>query len=110
MTVPPHLHRMLVDLLVAGRVILGPHVLVHGLAEGFGLRDVRVAVRNGIIIEVYADRSRCLLCARVRFRDGRLRWLHVVCSYAVRNELGLVTAYVPDPTEWDDPPIKRRTI
>lgn len=109
MVVPPQLKAMLVDVLDAGRIAVGGHVLAHGAAQGFVLRDVRAAVRDGVIIEVYTDRRRCLICARVRFhRDGRIRWLHVVCDYSVRNILGLTTAYVPDPAEWGEPPITRR--
>ena len=48
------------------------------------------------------------LAARVRVATGRLLWLHVVCDYNDREKVGLTTAYVPDPAEWDDPPIRRR--
>jgi hypothetical protein len=108
MTVPPRLHTMLIDLLRAGRYTTGGHVLAHGFAEGFVVADVRAAIRDGVIIEDYADRWRCLLVARVKcVPDGRYRWLHVVCDYGTRNELGIVTAYVPDSAEWGNPPVRR---
>lgn len=108
MTVPPQLKAMLVDLLAENRYETGGHVFTHAHAEGFALRDVRAAIRDGVIIEDYADRRRCLFVARVICTtDARERWLHVVCDYSVRNVLGIVTAYVPDPAEWGNPPIKR---
>ena len=100
MTVPPQLHTMLVDLLRAGRYTTGGHVFAHADVQGFALADVRAAIRDGVIIENYSDRRRCLIVARVHcVTDRRLRWLHVVCDYDTRNLLGIVTAYVPDPAE-----------
>jgi hypothetical protein len=107
-TIPPALKAMLVDLLDAGRYETGGHVVAHAFAEGFVMADVRAAIRDGIIIEDYPDRRRCLIVARVYcVTDGRLRWLHVVCDYGRRNVLGIVTAYVPDSDEWGNPPVRR---
>lgn len=76
--------------------------------EGFGIRAVLTAVRDGVIIEWMTERRRFLACARVRDVDGRAMWLHVVCDYTRPTDAGLVTAYVLDRGEWEDPPIRRR--
>lgn len=110
MSVPPHLHAMIRERLNSGRYVTESHVFAHGAVEGFVLADVRAAIRSGIIIEVYRDRSRCLIVARVRTRSGRERWLHVVCDVGHPVNLGIVTAYCPDPAEWGDPPIRRRPV
>jgi len=109
-TVPPHLHTMICDYLSDGRYEIGPHVVIHAQNEGFHLADARAAIRFGVIVEVYPDRRRCLLVARIRTLRGREIWLHVVCDYGDRQMLGIITAYRPDPGEWDDPPVRRRTI
>lgn len=108
MTVPANLHAMIRERVRTGRYITGAHVLRHGFAEGFVVADVKLAILSGMLLEHYPDRGRCLICARVRVRSGRLLWLHVVCQYNDRVRVGLVTAYVPDPAEWGDPPLRRR--
>jgi hypothetical protein len=96
------------DYLSAHRYEIGPHVVAHALREGFRIADVLVAIRDGTIVEVYPDRDRCLIIARLRVADGRLSWLHIICDTANRALLGIVTAYRPDPVEWEDPPLRRR--
>lgn len=105
---PPGLIQMVRDRLQAGQVSVSSHVLAHGRAEGFGLLQVRAAVLYGQVIDWMPDRQRLLFCARVRTDVGRLRWLHVVVEYLHPIQAGLVTAYVPDPTEWEEPPLRRR--
>jgi hypothetical protein len=99
---------MICDRLDTGRYVTESHVFAHADTEDFVLADVRAAIRSGIIIEVYPDRDRCLIVARVRTRAGRERWLHVVCDHGHPTHLGIVTAYSPDPGEWGDPPLRRR--
>ena len=108
MSVPPHLLALIRERLNDGRYITESHVFAHGAVEGFVLADVRAAICSGIIIEVYRERHRCLIVARVRTRAGRERWLHVVCDVGHPVNLGIVTAYCPNPAEWGDPPIRRR--
>jgi Domain of unknown function (DUF4258) len=106
--VPANLLAMIRERVETRRVQIGAHAVRHGFAEGFRLRDVLTAARTGIIIEHYPDRGRCLMCARVRVGSGRLLWLHVVCDYNHPVMLDITTAYVPDPAEWEDPPVRRR--
>ena len=105
---PPGLIQMVRDRLRAGQADASSHVLEHGRLEGFTLRQVRAAVLYGQAIEWLPDRQRLLFCARVRNDENRLIWLHVVVEYLGPIRAGLVTAYVPDPTQWEKPPLRRR--
>jgi hypothetical protein len=107
--IPPHLASMVRERIRSGSYVVGTHVLRHGAAEGFTTRDALTAIDQGILIEDFPDRSRCLFAARVRVSSGRLMWLHVVCDYYHPTMVGIVTAYEPDPGEWEYPPVRRRT-
>ena len=61
--------------------------------------EVRQVVMRGEIIEDYPEDSRghsCLLLGR----DAEGRAIHVVCS-PKPGFLAIITAYTPDPSEWD---------
>ncbi len=92
MAVPPTLHPMLPDLMAAGRHTLGSHAVRHRYQQGFELADIIAAFRTGIIIEHYAERARCVICARVRSVAEREIWLHVVVAYHNRGQVHIVTA------------------
>ena len=62
--------------------------------------DLEEAVFNGTIIEPYPDDPRgpsCLILGFSRFR----RALHIVCGNLEEEELLIVTAYEPNPEEWE---------
>lgn len=106
--VPPGLVRMVRDRILAGNRQVGSHVLIHGLQERFGEAQACEVVLHGIVIDWMPDRQRLLFCGRVRNDDGRFIWLHVVVAYIHPIDAGLVTAYTPNPAEWDEPPLRRR--
>ena len=61
--------------------------------------DVEKAVETGAIIEDYPDDSRgpsCLILGRSGSRP-----IHVVCGRLDSEEILIITAYEPDPTEWE---------
>ncbi|MDZ4341469.1 MAG: DUF4258 domain-containing protein [Candidatus Binatia bacterium] len=63
-------------------------------------QDIEEAVRVGAVIEDYPDDLRgasCLILGMV----GR-RPLHVVCGCLDAEEILIVTAYEPDPREWEN--------
>jgi hypothetical protein len=63
-------------------------------------QDIEEAVRVGAVIEDYPDDPRgasCLILGMV----GR-RSLHVVCGCLDAEEILIVTAYEPDPREWEN--------
>ena len=92
----------------AGIYGIAPHVTVRAAEKGFALGVTVMVARRGIPIEWYPDRERALFCGLVTI-GSRPTWLHVVVGYARRMPVGLATAYIPDPVEWDDPPTKRRS-
>jgi len=106
--VPPGLVRMVKDRVASGDVTLGPHIWEHTKSESFGYIQIREAVLEGNVIDWMRDRQRPLFCSRVRNDHQRLVWLHVVVEYLGPERAGLVTAYTPDPAEWEEPPLQRR--
>ena len=107
-TVPPGIIRMIRDRVRAGDYTVGPHIWQHMQAEGFSLQVVRQVVLDGFVIEWMSDRQRLLICGRARNRERQQIWLHVVCEYVHPELAGLVTSYIPDVTEWENPPLRRR--
>ena len=68
--------------------------------------EVREVVRQGEVIEDYPEDVRghgCLL--RGEITSGRI--VHVVCS-PKEDYLAIITAYLPDAAEWDEPGRQRR--
>jgi len=62
--------------------------------------DLEEAVFNGSIIEPYPDDPRGPSCLILGFsRSGKP--LHIVCGNLEEEELLIVTAYEPDPEEWE---------
>jgi hypothetical protein len=63
-------------------------------------RNIEDAVRSGSVIENYSNDPRgasCLILGMV----GR-RPLHVVCGCLDAEEILIITAYEPDPREWEN--------
>jgi hypothetical protein len=83
---------MIRDRIDAGDFETESHLMARVVAGAFTVVDVIQAIRSGIIIEDYPDRQRCLICAQVRLRSGRLTWLHAVCEYGGREEVEATTA------------------
>ncbi|GAB4499412.1 MAG: hypothetical protein OHK0052_14370 [Anaerolineales bacterium] len=66
------------------------------------------AILNGKVIEIYPDDHRVLICGSTTLIDGSNIYLHVVCEHADSIYIEFITAYIPDETLWEKPPIKRR--
>jgi len=60
---------------------------------------VECAILNGIIIEPYPDDPRGPSCLILGFTDKN-KPLHIVCGRIEEDEILIITAYEPDPTEW----------
>jgi Domain of unknown function (DUF4258) len=61
--------------------------------------EVRRAVSRGEVIEEYPEDARGHSYLVLGFGDGGRR-IHVVCA-PKPNFLAIITAYLPDPSEWD---------
>ena len=64
-----------------------------------GARDVEEAIRDGVIIEDYPDDPRGPSCLILGLSTGRP--LHVVCGRLEQHRILIITAYEPDPAEWE---------
>lgn len=75
------------------------HVLKRLLQRGVSQSDVIHAILSGEIIEQYPDDypfPSCLLMGDTAAGGP----LHVVCGQG-NNEIWMITAYYPDPDEWE---------
>ena len=105
--VSPGLIRMVRDRIIAGDVSFG-HPWQHGAEQQFGYRQIREVVLSGHVIDWMHDRQRLLSCGRVGDRQDRRVWLHVVTDYFDPVMVGIIMAYVPNPSQWEEPPLRRR--
>ena len=62
--------------------------------------DIERALKTGKIIEDYLEDQRGASCLILGFVGGRP--LHVLCGCLDAEELLIITAYEPDPMEWED--------
>lgn len=72
------------------------------------LVEWNVGEAAGRLIEEYPERERVLVCGPTRLSSTATIYLHVVCEYADPEYVHCVTAYVPDETQWESPPLRRR--
>jgi hypothetical protein len=63
--------------------------------------DLEEAVFNGSIIEPYPDDPRGPSCLILGFSKAG-KPLHIVCGNVDEEEILIVTAYEPDPEEWEE--------
>jgi hypothetical protein len=91
----------------AGNYLIKSHAVQHALKEGFERKHMVEAILEGSIIEEYPDDQRALICGRARISSLSF-YLHVVCEYADPMYTEIVTAYIPDESEWEWPPFRRR--
>jgi len=61
--------------------------------------DIEQAVKTGTIIEDYPEDRRGPSCLILGFVSKRP--LHVVCGQLDAEEILIITAYEPDPAEWE---------
>lgn len=62
-------------------------------------QDIERAIQNGTIIEDYPDDPRGQSCL-ILGRSGE-RPIHAVCGWLEADEILIITAYQPDPDEWE---------
>jgi len=82
------------------------HILERLFQRNIRIKDVKVALTNGEIIEQYPNDypfPSCLVLGHTSAGQP----LHVVCG-SNGTELWLVTAYFPNPVEWSDDFRQRR--
>ncbi len=62
--------------------------------------EIEEAIYEGTIIEPYPDDPRGASCLILGFASGD-RPLHVICGKIEEDEILIITAYEPDPREWE---------
>ena len=76
------------------------HIALRLLKRQISRRQVIAAIQSGEIIEQYPDDTPYPSCL-VLGHDADGRPLHVVCGNAP-DSIWMITAYYPDPSEWED--------
>ena len=90
---------------IRGKVLRGKYVIAFTHTEKLRQRrikawDIEEAIKTGTIIEEYPHDPRgasCLILGLVAHRP-----LHVLCGRLDAAEVLIITAYEPDPEEWED--------
>ena len=92
----------------AGNYLVKSHAVHHALKEGFERKHIVEVIFNGRIIEEYPSEQRVLICGSIKSVKNMYLYLHVVCEYVDPVYTEIITAYIPDEFQWENPPIRRR--
>jgi hypothetical protein len=92
----------------AGNYLVKSHAVHHALKEGFERKHIVEAILNGKIIEEYPGEQRVLICDSITRAENVFLYLHVVCEFADPVYIEVVTAYIPNESQWENPPYRRR--
>ena len=95
--------------LADGRIYWTYHVNMRLLARGIGRNDIMRAASVLQLVESYPDDK--YLPSYLLLAQASPGPLHLLCAVDVEGgNIRIVTAYRPDPEEWEDDMTKRRTI
>ncbi len=81
---------------------LSQHAQEEAAAERIGVDDIKQAILTGQELEPYSNDPRGPSCLMVG-QDERGRWFHVLCGNFGRENLLIITVYLPQPPKWEDP-------
>jgi len=87
------------------KVKAGDYIISFTHTEKVRIRKIEVeeieqVICNGTIIEPYPDDPRGASCLVLGFTSLD-RPLHVICGRLEEDEILIITAYEPDPKEWE---------
>ena len=90
---------------IHAKVRAGKYIISFTHTEKIRAREIEAeeieeAIYNGTIIEPYPNDPRGESCLIMGF-TGQDRPLHVVCGRLKEKEILIITAYEPDPKEWE---------
>ncbi len=90
---------------IRAKVRAGKYIISFTHTEKVRLREIEAeeieeAICNGTIIEPYPDDPRGVSCLILGFAT-RDRPLHVIFGRLEEDEILIITAYEPDPKEWE---------
>lgn len=85
-----------------------PHAVrqMSGTERMIGTSEVRQVVERGELLEDYPEDARGHSCLVLGYGDKQ-RPIHVVCS-PKEEYLAIITAYYPEPSQWEDNFRKRK--
>lgn len=89
-----------------GQFEFSKHAVDQSILRRIGIKEIREAIANGLVIENYPDDKygpSCLIYGQTQAK----RPLHVQCSYPTRPLIKVITVYEPDPREWIDFRVRR---
>jgi len=87
-------------------IIWTKHCLNRINQRNISILDIKIAIRNGKIIECYYDDYPYVSCLIMgRNRKGKI--IHIVCGMN-KNCVYMITAYYPDSNEWEEDMETRR--
>jgi hypothetical protein len=81
---------------------LSAHAQQEAAAEQIGVDDIKYAILVGQALEPYPDDPRGPSCLMVG-QDESSRWIHMLCGNFDRENLLIITVYLPRPPKWEDP-------
>jgi len=86
---------------------LSDHAQKEQGEERIGIDDIANAILTGKELEPYPEDPRGESCLFVgKSLDGR-RWIHVLCGNFDKENLLIITVYIPKPPKWKDPFTRR---
>ncbi len=89
------------------RFYLSHHAQIERGEERIKIDDIVSCILNGKILESYPGDPRGESCLIVgKCLDAR--WLHVLCGNFDKNNLIIITVYIPQPPKWIDPFTRRK--
>ena len=81
---------------------LSEHAQQEAAAEQISVDDIKHAILVGQALEPYPDDPRGPSCLMVG-QDESSRWIHMLCGNFDRENLLIITVYLPRPPKWEDP-------
>ena len=85
---------------------LSQHAQQEAADEQISVDDIKHAILTGAELELYPHDPRGPSCLMVG-QDQSHRWIHVVCGNFDRENLLVITVYLPRPPKWQDPWTRR---
>ena len=85
----------------AGDFEYSQHAVDQATLRGIAVRELREAIANGEVIEDYPNDKYGPSCLVLGFATAG-RPIHIQCSHPSRSLLKIITAYQPNPDEWDN--------
>ena len=81
---------------------LSQHAQTEAAEEQISVDDIKHVILIGTELELYPHDPRGPSCLVVG-QDPTGRWVHVVCGNFDRENLLIITVYLPQPPKWQDP-------